>query len=55
MTEVRKLRILIVDDQRAQTGALCDVLRQYQYDAEGCCSAWSRLCCSATRTWRASS
>jgi signal transduction histidine kinase len=43
MTEVRKLRILIVDDQRAQTGALCDVLRQYQYDAEGCCSADAAL------------
>ncbi|MYN03086.1 response regulator [Pseudoduganella sp. DS3] len=39
MTDVRKLRILIVDDQSAQTGALCDVLRQYNYEAEGCVSA----------------
>ncbi|WP_342113792.1 hybrid sensor histidine kinase/response regulator [Pseudoduganella sp. OTU4001] len=43
MTDVRKLRILIVDDQSAQTGALCDVLRQYQYEAEGCGSAESAL------------
>jgi DNA-binding NtrC family response regulator len=43
MTEVRKQRILIVDDQSAQTGALCDVLRQYQFEAEGCGSAESAL------------
>lgn len=43
MTEVRKQRILIVDDQSAHTVALCDVLRQYQFDAEGCGSAESAL------------
>jgi len=43
MTEVRKQRILIVDDQSAQMGALCDVLRQYQFEAEGCGSAESAL------------
>jgi len=43
MTEARKQRILIVDDQSAHTVALCDVLRQYQFDAEGCGSAESAL------------
>ncbi|WP_426338718.1 ATP-binding protein [Pseudoduganella sp. S-14] len=43
MTEVRKQRILIVDDQSVHTVALCDVLRQYQFDAEGCSSAESAL------------
>ncbi|WP_051294041.1 ATP-binding response regulator [Pseudoduganella violaceinigra] len=43
MTEVRKQRILIVDDQSAHTVALCDVLRQYQFDAEGCESAEAAL------------
>jgi CheY-like chemotaxis protein len=43
MTEVRKQRILIVDDQSVHTVALCDVLRQYQFDAEGCASAESAL------------
>ena len=43
MTEVRRQRILIVDDQSAQMGALCDVLRQYQFEAEGCGSAEAAL------------
>ena len=43
MTEVRKQRILIVDDQSVHTVALCDVLRQYQFDAEGCSSAEAAL------------
>ena len=43
MTEVRKQRILIVDDQSAQMGALCDVLRQYQFEAQGCGDAESAL------------
>ena len=43
MTEVRKQRILIVDDQSAHTVALCDVLRQYQFEAEGCGSAEAAL------------
>jgi len=45
MTEVGKPRILIVDDQSAQTGALCDVLRQYQYAPTGCAGSAAALDC----------
>jgi len=43
MTEASKPTILIVDDQSAQTGALCDVLRQFGYEAQGCGSGEAAL------------